>query len=296
MKTYIKNTLQEIGLQLDRNQFPRVYNCGIVKPSDTVIAPLTLGEDIKHVSSKQRRPKTKSRERTTRQQRETYRSRPPGGASPATCSSLRSHYETELSSVQGAYPGTKIWYQEEGMWLLTESAVLAELGKKATFLCALPYSPNLFPRSWGFWNNVISYEWIGPRHTNFPDGSICAFDFKDNTWNIGDKIVKLLDLYTLWALRHEHLKVLGRWPGYQSAPYAYERMEELRDDEYCGCNNSEKLYRDCCKTKDLSKHKIAHALEFIRFTRGHLIRKPPPQILHFMHERKEAPDIINILS
>lgn len=296
MKIDTKNTLQEIGLQLDRNQFPRVYNGGIVKPSDTVIASSILGEDMNYVSSRQRRPQTRSRERTTRQQREAYRPWPPSGTSPTPCSGLRSHYEAELGSVQEAYPGTKIWYQEEGMWLLTESSVLAELGKKATFLCALPYSPNLLPRSWGFWRNAISYEWIGPRHTNFPEGSICAFDLKDNTWNVGDEIVKLLDLYTLWALRHEHLKVLGRWPGYQSAPYAYERMEELRDDEYCGCNNSEKQYRDCCKIKDLSKNKIAHALEFIRFTRGNLIRKPPTNILHFMHVRKKAPDIINIFS
>jgi hypothetical protein len=39
---------------------------------------------------------------------------------------VRTLYENELEAVQVAYPGTRIWRDEEGMWLLSESAVVAD--------------------------------------------------------------------------------------------------------------------------------------------------------------------------
>jgi hypothetical protein len=295
MQTQTKNTLQEIGLQLDRNQFPRVYNGGIVKPGDTAIVSLTPGKVNNHVKQRQRRPETRSWQGATRRQRTSNRSWTPSRTSSFICSSLRNNYEAELDAVQEAYPATKIWHQEEGMWLLTESLVLPELGKKATFLCAIPYSPTLFVRSWGFWTTSISIEWIGPRHTNFPDGSICAFEPEDKTWKGGNSIVKLLDLYSLWALRQEHLRKIGRWPGRQSVHHPHERVTELRDNEYCGCALSDRLYGDCCKRSDLSRNQIEDAVEFwIHFARQQH-RKPPHAITNFISDRDTPPPIKNLL-
>jgi hypothetical protein len=189
-----KDSLRSIGALLDRDQYPRVYNGGIVKPGDTSIASLIPGEDSNHVSQRSRRSETRPGQWATGRQGPSSQPSTPerpraSGKTPSLLdSSLRALYESELEAIQAAYPGTTTWHQADGLWLLTESTVLPGLGKKATFLIALPFSKKLMPRAWGFWTTPISWHWIGPRHTNFPDGSICAFDPSDQTWLPGDTI------------------------------------------------------------------------------------------------------------
>jgi len=103
-------------------------------------------------------------------------------------------------------------------------------------------------------------------------------------------------MYTLWALRHEHLRVFGRWPGYQSVPLAYERLEELRDDEHCGCNRSERLYKDCCKGKDLGRNKGAVFREFFRGVGGYVTRKPQKPIFDVFRTQCEPPSLLETLT
>ncbi|MDQ2077113.1 hypothetical protein [Marinimicrobium sp. ABcell2] len=295
VNSYLRNSLREIGEQLDRNQFPIVYNSGIVKPGDAAVVSLTPGEDINNVRSRTRGPATGSWERSAGWQRQTGQSgeasrpRPASEAAPIVSSGLYERYEAELDAVRVAYPGTKVWKEAEGLWLLTESTILPGLGKKATFLTALPYSSLVNQRSWGFWTTAISLEWIGPRHTNYPDGSVCAFEPKDGTWIPGDSILQLIDLYSLWALRHEHLRVFGRWPGHQAVHFSYERITELKDDEFCGCGNpNEKLYVDCCKQGDLENSSVKDALSIIR-------RQPPGKISNFMRQRDCPPSLSEVL-
>ena len=129
-----------------------------------------------------------------------------------------------MSSIEVAYPGTQFWTSNEALWLLVESGVLPGVFPKANFVVGINFAEKSV-KGWGFRGcYLVGYEWIGPRHTNFPDGSICAYDIRDATWAFGDSLVELLDLYTLWALRHLHLSTLGRWPGAQSIPHAYERI------------------------------------------------------------------------
>jgi len=181
------------------------------------------------------------------------------------------------------------------MWLLTESTVLAGLEKTATFLTAIPFSAKYTQKSWGFWTTPVYWDWIGPRHTNFPDGSVCAFDPSDGTWKAGDSLITLLDLYTLWALRHEHLKILGRWPGRQAVPHVYERMSELKSDELCGCNQYGKRYTDCCHSHDISRPLGESFFQFLKFTQGHLDRSPPQAICDFMKHRHTPPPLQDVL-
>ena len=195
-----------------------------------------------------------------------------------------------------AYPNTRVWYQKEGLWLLTESSLLPGLWQKAVFLTGIPYVRTLAVRSWGFWVGGL-YKgpvWIGPRHTNYPDGSVCAFEPADGTWHAGDSMVELLDLYTLWALRHLHLQDFGRWPGHQAVHYAHERIMELKEDEYCGCGKSNKLYGECCRVKDLAGDWVSEATTF-NFEMGG-IRKPPDDIVRFICYQTEPPKIRNLLA
>lgn len=282
------NLLQEIGEHLDQNRFPFVFDGGFVRPGKTTDLTLTPGQETKN--ERKRRSKTGQRQRPSRRQGATYRPRSSRPAAPVISTSLRKHYETELEAVQKAHPGTKIWQQKEGLWLLTESSLFPSLGKKATFLTAIPYFPAPYAKSWGFWTTVISAQWIGPRHTNFPDGSICAFEQKDGTWILGDSLIKLLDLYTLWATRHLYMATFRRWPGCQSVPHPYERLTEIQDDEYCGCDISGKLYVDCCKPNDLALDMEAIKKDFLlKYCWG--LRNPPAEILKFINQKNQPPPI-----
>jgi len=282
--------LREIGQQLDQNIFPFVKNGGFVMPSESVISLLNMGEENGHAKSKrQNRPETESRERTTRRQRQTSGCRTTCAATPLISSSLREKYLVELDAVNEAYPGTQVWQQKEGMWLLCHSALLQHSMDTAVFICAIPFVPTIRVRSWAFWNGQ---NWIGPRHTNLPDGSICAFEPSDGTWIPGDSIIKLLDIYSLWAVRHLHLQRYNFWPGPQVAHYACERLTELKKNELCGCGSLHKRYEDCCFKNDLKRNQIADAIEFILL--GGAERQPPGVITKFMREGGILPLITDL--
>ena len=163
--------------------------------------------------------------------------------------------------------------------------MLDGLPRHARFLIGISY---LWPFvwSWGFWaHELMSPVWIGPRHTNFYDGSICAFEFADETWIFGQPLVKLMDLYTVWALRHLHLEVVGTWPGQQVAHYAIERLSEQRDTELCGCGGMQ-TYGECCKSNDESKIEVADAVQFAWFP-----RTPPLSVYSVVIDGAEPPEL-----
>jgi hypothetical protein len=163
---------------------------------------------------------------------------------------------------------------------------LPGLGFGVEFLVCLQFAPFPAIRSWGFWTDR---GWIGPRHTNFPDGSICAFDLRDGTWQLGDPLVQLLDIYSVWALRHLHLSEFNRWPGPQSVPFLYERLWEFKDDELCGCGATEdKTYAECCKPGDLRAPAVQEAVNFSLPRFGGL-RAPPRMVTEFQCGLAEPP-------
>jgi hypothetical protein len=286
----VEKLLQEIGSQLDRQRFPRVHNGGIVAPSDLAVCS-TLGEET--FDEDERRSATRARKGTPGGEGSTGESRSARQTAPLVGASLQAGYENELDAVHRAYPGTKVWQQEDGLWLLAESSLLPGLRKAAIFLTGISYARAIV-RGWGFWRHpFLGVTWIGPRHTNFPDGSICAFHPVDRTWIVGDPIVCLLDLYTLWALRHLYLEVFGRWPGPQAVFHPYERILELREDEWCGCGRTERLYGECCRDKDLARNRIADAVNFvIDFAGGR--REPPRRIVQAAREQSEPPRFANL--
>jgi hypothetical protein len=308
MRTEVEISLSEIGKQLDSFIFPVVKNGGIVVPSRPLILPKRVGEEQENAETGKKRSAARARER------QLERTRPPAGTEPSTSAwspersrktshatsivgtDLRSKYAQQLEVVERAYPGTQHWLENDCIWLVVESALLPGVSPKANFTVRIPFDGGGVVQTWGFWGSpAVGYEWIGPRHTNFPDGSICAFEPKDQTWLAGDSIVALLDIYTLWALRHLHLRSFGRWPGAQAVHYSYERMLELRDDEYCGCANSNKLYGQCCKVADLALNQITEAMKFTRLANGGL-RRPPAEVVNFIRERGAPPCLADLIA
>lgn len=243
---------------------------------------------MKYERQRTRRSKTRPRDGTTRRQG------PASEASSLICADLQTRYESELNAMYEAYPKTRVWKQQEGMLLLTESALLSGLEQPAIFLVAIPYAKHLFVRGWGFWGvSVVGIEWIGPRHTNFPDGSICAFEPSDGTWKSGDSLTQLLDFYSLWALRHLHMKVFDRWPGYQAVHTPYERILELRPEEHCGCEHSDRLYGECCQKNDKKRNIIADAINFTLKSHGGR-RMPPPMVTDFVLNRTNPLNVADL--
>lgn len=295
MDEMVEAALQKIGHQLDHQIFPRIKNGGIVMPSELAVSHSTLGMEISNdYTERQRRSETRPRKRAAGRQGSAGRSWPSRQTAPVVCTSLQAQYEDELDAVYEAYPGTQIWREEEGVWLLTESSLLPGFEQRALFLVGISFA-NAIVRGWGFWRICLANPtWIGPRHTNFPDGSICAFEPADGTWVIGDPIVELLDLYTLWALRHLHLQVFGRWPGHQAVRHPYERILELKGDEHCGCGKSDKLYGECCRDNDLARNRVADAVNFLlRYSGG--LRQPPSSVVRFVREQIGPPQFGDLL-
>lgn len=277
--------LREIGQNLDKNIFPLVKNGGVVVPINPAKYSASMSEVSSHDKPKrQKRPETRQGQRSTRRQGKTRGCGETSAAASVISSSIQEKYMGELGKLKEAYPGMKIWEQKDGMWLLCQSALIPNALHSAVFLCAIPFDPRKRVRSWGFWNEST---WIGPRHTNIPDGSICAFEPSDGTWLPGDSIVKLIDIYTLWAVRHMHLQILNRWPGAQVAHHAYERLTELKEDELCGCGSLTKKYGECCRPKDLKRDRVADALRFI--FDGGADRKPPEDVMRFINEQDTPP-------
>jgi hypothetical protein len=153
----------------------------------------------------------------------------------------------------------------------------------ALFLAGISYAwPAV--RSWGFWaHEFLQPSWIGPRHTNFFDGSICAFEPTDKTWVYGDPLIQLLDLYSVWALRQLHLRIFDEWPGGHIAHYAIERVVEQRENEICGCGATAKRYAECCRPSDLANTTIGDAVQFAWFPRT------PPSIIMSAIDDAEPP-------
>jgi len=286
--------LGKLGQQLDADIYPRVANHGIVIPGDVDGSDFFRTKETNHERQGTRRPETRSWTRPPGGQRTASGSWPPCPTSPTVCTDLRALYQNEITEVLQSYPETQIWQQDDGLWLQTESLLLPGLNQKAVFLTGVPFSRARLPRGWGCWLGIpLNHPiWIGPRHTNMPDGSICAFDPKDGTWEVGMTLVSLLDLYTLWALRHLHLQTFGYWPGRQVANYVTERLMELRPTEHCGCGGN-KPYGECCSLTDLKADRLVEAMKFNDL--GGFHRCPPQVITKFVQGKGSLPNIFDVL-
>lgn len=204
--------------------------------------------------------------------------------------------------VQGAYPGATLTLTEHGVWLSARSQLLAGLGRKAIFLIALPDTPEVESRGWAFWQQGAQIEWIGDRHTNFFDGSVCAYSANDRAWSPGGDLRTLLDLYSVWALRHLHLAVIGRWAGRQYAlldragrPMPYYRRVEFKDDELCSCDSGAR-YGKCCKPDDLTHDFLTAMRQFQALHQGRGIhdRHPPDPVLHHCRDGGDFPRMYDV--
>jgi hypothetical protein len=148
-------------------------------------------------------------------------------------------------------------------WLSGPIQPIPGLPDSASIVMVYPFKASYAIRGWAWWDCGI---WVGPRHTNYGDGSICAFEPTDPTgiWRPGDPLLQLLHYWASWLGRHIYLTRLGRWPGPQSLHTAFERINEHRPHEMCGCGSGEQ-YAQCCHSKDVALPTAARQEEFSKF-------------------------------
>lgn len=130
---------------------------------------------------------------------------------------------------------------------------------KAFLLVAYPLdSPPVVPAGWVWWDSGIKIRpehthWGGrtPGRTAWGEASICATEEPED-WDVGDALIDLLDLYSVWTARHLYHQIFGRWPGAQYLHTPYERLTFHQPGELCGCGSLTKCYEECCLEDDLS--------------------------------------------
>ena len=285
--------LQQIGADLDAHRQVRVRIGGIVSRE---AAPALMEEvEISNEQQRQTGPAAGSRQRPSRRQGAAGRPRPARPAPQLGSHALRAAYQAQLDELQAAYPGTQMFPDDDGMWLLVHSAVLPGLNREAAFLVAVPFAEGSFPRAWAFWNIDHGLRWIGRRHTNFPDGSVCAFVPESGVWRIGGSLASLLDFFTVWVFRQLYLEEFKRWPGRQYSSHPFYRLIEFKDDELCDCDVGGR-YGGCCKPKDLAHDLTALKVGFeakmgCRITD----RVPPARVVSFMNGTAPLPGIRDLL-
>ncbi len=288
VKQEARERLRMIGEELDVNSFPSVLDGGFVMPRRTAV-PFIRGE----VNDRDRERRSEAwkfqphqqprapRSRNTDMEgslRNTTRVRTPSAASSLFVSDDGQIVE-QLSGVLRSYPASKLKLCEGGVWLLVKSELLAGASRAATFLIACPLATEL--------SELGLLELVSSPKSRFgldldiqisqTDRSV-PFDLADKTWVFGDSLVSLIDIYTVWAIRHLHLEFYGRWPGPQSVPDPYERTNELLLDEQCGCARPVGSYGECCAQQDRRRNMVDDAVRFMmNMNGGH--RAPPRQVV-----------------
>jgi hypothetical protein len=185
-----------------------------------------------------------------------------------------------LEDLWRAYP-TKIIEGDHGLWIIIKSNPLGHDGPQVTFILAYPYSTEIEPKAWALWKLGDFPKFVGERHCNFPDQSVCAYGPNDNAWERSDGLLPLVDLYSTWIVRQLYLMHFGRWPGRQHGLTALYRRTEFSADEWCGCGSG-KRYGECHLAADaLLSDDEARAEHQNVMGSEYGPRKPPKSIMRF---------------
>lgn len=284
------STLSAIGIGLDKQMFPEVKKRGIVVPSTAASFFQPLGQETEDGKGKGR-SETGSGQGTTGREGSAGGSRETGSSASVVLPRVDADaLEQDVAEVCETYPGSQIMRRRDGFWLLAPAEILEDIGKQALLVVAVPSSRVQKPQGWAFWRVGDRFDWIGPRHTNFPSGSICAFDPNDGTWQAGNSLVTLLDLYSVWVARQLYLENFGRWPGSQIARWAVERLTETQPGELCGCGSLNELYEDCCRPHDSKQDWAKIWGEFLAEASGGK-RQAPVEIVTALRKPETLPRV-----
>jgi hypothetical protein len=186
------------------------------------------------------------------------------------------------------YPSANFREIDHGLWITARFHPLG-LQRPCYWVCLfLPSDARLSPKAFAFNRLSPMARAVGPRHTNFPDGSICAFTDGDDAWRPGDSPKILLNLYAEWLVCQLFYKIAKRWPGKQVGLDAVYRQQEFDVREWCDCG-SDRRYGNCHFPLDVKE------VERLKFLGGYeplAKRFVPETIMRFAKSRwSRLPDL-----
>lgn len=157
-----------------------------------------------------------------------------------------------LTELRRHYSSVRRWKEVSGtgVWLAVSIFPLGRGGPQADLIIAVPRDPAVFILSWGFWRIDGRVVWIGPKHTNYPCGSICAFPAGSGVWTEGHGIRAYVDRLAEWIMRHLYLDAEGLWPGAHEGLHIYYRLRHTHPHECCTRCRSLNRYEECCRGID----------------------------------------------
>jgi hypothetical protein len=285
--------LKRIGEDLDNEVYPVVHDGGIVEPGqshsqlekpgmeDCDERQTTRGPTAGAWTRSAGRPWTAGRQAADR-------SRSAGEATSIFSEhKLNDAMVADLAGVIVAYPTVQFRFTPDLVWLIHSIKPIRGLSETALLVSAYPHDVRLMVKSWAWWGSGLI--WIGPRHTNYPDGSICSFEPRDaGAWQRGKPLRNLLDIHVVWIVRHLFLRYFGHWPGSQVFHSVYERLREHRRGELCGGCRSGLKYEQCCRLDDERSDAVERVISFMRQF-GNRDRNPPKAVSEFVYGYHKAP-------
>jgi len=198
----------------------------------------------------------------------------PGAAAPSQSArqdgsaDVRAQYLVAMPEIEVYYPDLRVIEVEDGTWVVTQIFPIGRDGPSFSVCLFLSDDKTREAKAFAFAGDGSSGNAVGPRHTNFPDASICAFCADDGIWLPGLSPHILLDLYAEWLLCHLFLKHEGYWPGRQWGDHASYRQKEFKNREWCFCGRGMR-YGAC--------HAQSDAQEVARLKRDNLRWDAPPR-------------------
>jgi hypothetical protein len=174
----------------------------------------------------------------------------PGGAKRSEA--LTEKYLGFRPEILRYYPSARFREVDCGLWITARISPLGPEGPCYWICLFLPDDAALSPKAFAFHRLSPLPRPVGPRHTNFPDGSICAFTDEDDAWRPGDSPKVLLNLYAEWLVCQLFLRIEKRWPGRQDGLDATYRQREFDKREWCHCDSG-KPYGACHYESDAAE-------------------------------------------
>ena len=272
--------LKKIGDDLDRQRTLRVRRGGTVWPGDVRLSQDTLGssEEVIAHGTEHEGPSGAGGPAAGSWQGPAGRgaagSRPSRtAASLIRVAGLTPDAEKDLVEATEEYPQLVPRIASSIVWLEGLVRPVARL-QAARLIMSYPRDRLIPVRAWAWWEDGL---WIGPRHVNFVEGTICAYEPGDGVWDRSKPLVRLLDLYAVWIARHLYLRTFDRWPGPQIMHTAHERLTENKPEELCAGCTSGLRYGECCRPKDLARDPKDVLREFLQRCPSPLRKAPASQ-------------------
>jgi hypothetical protein len=269
---------------LTAHQIDRVRELGAWRDEGRRFAVGKDGEVFKHHEGQKENTDGHSRQGTAGREGSTgwegaagwRAASPPEPVSQDRREALRASYLQHLPGILAYYASLISREASDGLWVIAQSFPLGRDGPRFWICLFLPYSDGHDPKAFAF-RKIALPRTVGPRHTNFPDASICAFSSDDDAWRPGDNPLVLLNLYAEWLICQMYLEIAELWPGRQSGLDAVYRQTEFKAEEWCFCDSGLR-YGQCHMEADRNKvERLRNKGELF----NHGPRKVPPAVLRF---------------